>query len=95
MRSRYSCCCADLVFSVQLQDIELPDIKSVPKEETLVRESAKLRNFWKASTYYLEDTVSKSEVIQYPFFVFCLVSHQITEGIKSLKLVGIMGKGPY
>ncbi|KAB1210451.1 hypothetical protein CJ030_MR6G010747 [Morella rubra] len=40
-------------------DIELPDIKSVPKEETLVRESAKLRNFWKASAYYLEETVSK------------------------------------
>ncbi|KAG6657231.1 hypothetical protein CIPAW_04G075800 [Carya illinoinensis] len=40
-------------------DIELPNIKSVHKEETLVRESVKLQNFWKASAYYLDETVSK------------------------------------
>ncbi|XP_041009141.1 DNA-directed RNA polymerase III subunit RPC7-like isoform X1 [Juglans microcarpa x Juglans regia] len=41
-------------------DIELPNIKSVHKEETLVRESVKLQNFWKASAYYLDETVSKN-----------------------------------
>ncbi|KAG6621172.1 hypothetical protein I3842_Q030100 [Carya illinoinensis] len=47
-------------------DIELPNIKSVHKEETLVRESVKLQNFWKASAYYLDETVSKSSKGQRP-----------------------------
>ncbi|XVF86721.1 hypothetical protein PTKIN_Ptkin18bG0064800 [Pterospermum kingtungense] len=40
-------------------DVELPDIKGVPEEKTLVVWNSRLQNYWKASPYYLEETVSK------------------------------------
>ncbi|XP_024022539.1 glutamic acid-rich protein isoform X1 [Morus notabilis] len=44
---------------VYFPDVELPDIKGVTVEEMLVRRSQKLLNYWKASPYYLEATISK------------------------------------
>ncbi|XWS18939.1 hypothetical protein CRYUN_Cryun32bG0087700 [Craigia yunnanensis] len=44
---------------VLFPDIELPDIKGVPKEKTLIIWNSRLQNYWKASPYYLEDNVSK------------------------------------
>ncbi|XVF24886.1 hypothetical protein REPUB_Repub13aG0166100 [Reevesia pubescens] len=40
-------------------DTELPDIKGVPEEKTLVIWNSRLQNYWKASPYYLEQNVSK------------------------------------
>ncbi|GKV04168.1 hypothetical protein SLEP1_g16363 [Rubroshorea leprosula] len=38
---------------------ELPDIKGVPEEKTLIIANAKLQNYWKSSPYNLEETASK------------------------------------
>ncbi|XVF26868.1 hypothetical protein REPUB_Repub14bG0056700 [Reevesia pubescens] len=40
-------------------DVELPDIKGVLEEKTLVIWNSRLQNYWKASPYYLEHNVSK------------------------------------
>ncbi|KAA3455152.1 nucleolar transcription factor 1-like [Gossypium australe] len=44
---------------VLFPDIELPDVKAVPEEKTLVVWNSRLLNYWKASPYYLEEHVSK------------------------------------
>ncbi|XP_022715055.1 DNA-directed RNA polymerase III subunit RPC7-like isoform X1 [Durio zibethinus] len=44
---------------VLFPDVELPDIKGVPEEKTLVIWNSRLHNYWKASPYYLEENVSK------------------------------------
>ncbi|GMY32632.1 DNA-directed RNA polymerase III subunit RPC7-like isoform X1, partial [Fagus crenata] len=44
---------------VLFPDIELPNIKSVTIEKSLVLADNKLQNFWKDSAYYLEETVPK------------------------------------
>ncbi|XVE52005.1 hypothetical protein DITRI_Ditri02bG0085700 [Diplodiscus trichospermus] len=44
---------------VLFPDVELPDIKGVPEEKTLVIWNSRLQNYWKASPYYLEENVSK------------------------------------
>ncbi|RVX17246.1 hypothetical protein CK203_003003 [Vitis vinifera] len=45
--------------SVMFQDIELPDVSSVPEEKNLVIRNARLQNYWKSSPYYLEDIVPR------------------------------------
>lgn len=40
-------------------DVELPDVKSITEERTLVGCNAMLLKFWKDSPYYLEEHVSK------------------------------------
>ncbi|XP_022715056.1 glutamic acid-rich protein-like isoform X2 [Durio zibethinus] len=45
---------------VLFPDVELPDIKGVPEEKTLVIWNSRLHNYWKASPYYLEENVSKN-----------------------------------
>ena len=47
--------------SVMFQDIELPDVSSVPEEKNLVIRNARLQNYWKSSPYYLEDIVPRSK----------------------------------
>ncbi|WRX10949.1 DNA-directed RNA polymerase III [Theobroma cacao] len=44
---------------VLFPDVELPDVKGVPEEKTLVIWNSRLQNYWKASPYYLEENVSK------------------------------------
>ena len=48
-------------FLVLFQDLELPDVSSVPEEKALVIRNARLLNYWKSSPYYLEDVVSRSK----------------------------------
>ncbi|KAK8574864.1 hypothetical protein V6N13_033906 [Hibiscus sabdariffa] len=45
---------------VLFPDIELPDAKAVPEEVTLVRWNSRLIHYWKASPYYIEENVSKT-----------------------------------
>lgn len=48
-----------------LKDVELPDIKNITVETDLVTRSFKLQRFWVASSYYYEETVSKSKLLAY------------------------------